>query len=63
MRKHTKASKKNVYQQVSATTSLQEDTKWREDNGENDLDDIAAQGISTVFCGERVALTVGITFQ
>jgi len=42
MRKHTKASKKNVYQQVSATTSLQEDTKWREDNGENDLDDIAA---------------------
>jgi hypothetical protein len=42
MRQRTKTGKKNVYQQVSTTTTLQEDTEWREDNGEDDLDDVAA---------------------
>jgi len=41
-RKHTKYGEKNVYQKVSTTTTFQEDTERREDNGEDDLDDIAA---------------------
>lgn len=57
MREHTKKSKKNVYQQVSATTTLQEDTERRKENGEDDLDNVAARRISMKFRGEGATLS------
>lgn len=32
----------DVDEQVSTTSALQEDTHWREDDGEDDLADVAA---------------------
>jgi hypothetical protein len=41
-RQLTKYCEKDVYQKVGATATLQKDTERREDNGEDDLDDVAA---------------------
>jgi hypothetical protein len=57
-RQLTKYCEENVYQKISATTTLQEDTERREDNGEDDLDDVAALRVSMVFRGESAGSRV-----
>ena len=44
----TEDSQQNVDEEVGATATLEEDTEWWEDDGENDLADIA-EGVLAVF--------------
>ena len=44
----TKDSQQNVDEEVGAAATLEEDTEWWEDDGENDLADIA-EGVLAVF--------------
>lgn len=45
----TKNCQQDVDQKVSTASALEEDTKRREDDGKNDLADIAMENISLAF--------------
>ena len=48
----SKNCQQNVDQEVSTTSALKEDTKRWEDDGENDLADIAIESVSFLFRSE-----------
>jgi hypothetical protein len=52
----TKDGQQDVDEEVGATATLEEDTKRREEDGDDDLDDVAAMKVSTrvvVVCVSR----------
>jgi hypothetical protein len=54
----TKDGQQDVDEKVGATATLKEDTKRREEDGDDDLDDVAAIEVSTrvvVVCVPRAA--------
>lgn len=51
----TQDSQQDVDQEVSTASALEEDTKRREDDGKNDLADIAVAGVSFLLCNEALA--------
>lgn len=46
----TKDGQEQVDEEVGAAATLKEDTKRREHDGANDLDNVAAQGVSICCC-------------
>lgn len=50
----TKDGQQDVDEEVSTAAALEEDTKRRKDDGEDDLDDVAEKGVSTRLVCVRV---------
>lgn len=49
----TQDGEQDVNEEVGSASPLEEDTDGRQDDGEDDLDDVAVWGLSSALCGRE----------